>query len=90
MPLRLKARMRSTSDLARSPAADHGVEVAAQRRALGRLLLRHLAVAEDRGEDVVEVVRDAAGERAHRLQLLRLPQLPLEALALGLGALAAR
>ena len=43
--------------------------------------LRELAVAEDRAEDVVEVVRDAAGEVAHRLHLLGLAQLRLEALA---------
>ena len=35
-------------------------------------------------------MRDAAGERAHRLQLLRLAQLQLEAVLLGLGALAFR
>src|SRR5215510_12053563 len=35
-------------------------------------------------------MRDATGERAHRLQLLRLPQLHLEAILLGLGALARR
>ena len=35
---------------------------------------RHLGVAEDRAEDVVELVRDAAGERADRLQPLRLAQ----------------
>ena len=55
---------------------------------LGRFALRHVAVAEDRGEDVVEVVRDAAGERADRFELLRL-QLPLEARALGGGLLCA-
>src|SRR5215510_6726406 len=60
----------------------NAVEVAAQAAALGRIAQRHLAVAEDRPQDVVEVVRDAAGERAHRLQPLRLTQLPLEPLAL--------
>jgi hypothetical protein len=65
------------------------VDVAAQRRALGGVLLRQLAVAEDRREDVVEVVGDAAGERADRLELLCLAQLQLEAVALGLGALLA-
>ena len=43
----------------------------AQAAPLGRVAQRHLAVAEDRAEDVVEVVRDAAGERAHRLEALR-------------------
>ena len=37
-----------------------------------------LAVAEDDGEQVVEVVRDAAGEPADRLHLLRLAELLLE------------
>ena len=36
------------------------------------------AVAEDRGQQVVEVVRDAAGELADRLHLLRLVQLRLD------------
>ena len=45
-------------------------------------------VALDAHEDVVEVVGDAAGQRADGLHLLRLLQLPLELLALRLGALA--
>ena len=39
----------------------------------------------DDGEQVVEVVRDAAGELAHRLHLLRLPQGRLSLLPLGNG-----
>ena len=35
-------------------------------------------MADDRGQDVVEVVRDAAGELAHRLHLGRLRDLALE------------
>ena len=35
-------------------------------------------MADDRGQDVVEVVRDAAGELADRLHLGRLRDLPLE------------
>src|SRR4029453_17672365 len=46
-----------------------------------RLLLHHLAVAENRGQDVVEIVRDAARKRSHRFELLRLPQLAFEAVA---------
>jgi hypothetical protein len=65
-----------------------GIDVATQCRPFGGVLLRQLAVAENRRQDVVEVVRDAAGERADRLELLRLAQLQLEAVALGLGALA--
>ena len=77
-PLRLNARMRSTSARPRSPAA---MTLSRSRRSalpVARVALRHLAVAEDRAEDVVEVVRDAAGQRAHRLQLLRLAQLRFE------------
>ena len=40
-------------------------------------------VARDHRQQIVEVVRDAAGERADRLELLRLVQLLLELLALG-------
>ena len=53
-----------------------------------RRLSGELAVAADRGQQVVEVVRHAAGELADGLHLLRLPQLALEAdpLLLGLSA----
>src|SRR5882762_1793278 len=54
------------------------IEVAPQRAACGRMLLRKLAVPQDRPEDVVEVMGDAAGERPDRLHLLRLPQLRLQ------------
>src|SRR5689334_11452555 len=36
---------------------------------------QHLRVAEDHGEEIVEVVRDAAREAAERLHLLRLQEL---------------
>src|SRR5438552_2531753 len=36
-------------------------------------------VPRDRSEDIVEVMGDAAGQRPHRLHLLRLPQLRLQA-----------
>src|SRR5712691_12835041 len=39
-------------------------------------------VAEDNGEDVIEIMRDAAGERAEALHLLRLDKLLLEPFAL--------
>ena len=38
-------------------------------------LADHVRVADDRGEQVVEVVRDAAGEPADRFHLLRLAEL---------------
>src|SRR5262245_15925869 len=68
----------------------HAVQVAAQARALLRIAHRHLAVAEDRAEDIVEVVRDAAGERADRLQALRAAQLLLHLAQLLLGLLPLR
>ena len=36
--------------------------------------LEHVERADDRGQQIVEIMRDAAGELAHRLQLLRLAQ----------------
>ena len=66
----------------------HIVEVAAHDAAFGRGLLRELAVAEDRAEDIVEVVRDAAGERSHRFHFLRLAKLDFEPLLFRLGVLA--
>ena len=54
------------------------------QRAVGREILAHeIGVPEDRGQHVVEVVRDAARQAADGLHLLRLAQLLLEALALG-------
>src|SRR3954469_14388474 len=41
-----------------------------------------IGVSADRDEEVVEIVRDTAGEPAERFHLLRLPQLLLEALPL--------
>ena len=54
----------------------------------GRSASARCEVADDGGEDVVEVVGDAARQRADRLELLRLAQLGLEIGALRLGALA--
>ncbi len=42
-----------------------------------------IAEADHRGQQIVEVVRHAAGELAHRLHLLRLGELRLEALLIG-------
>jgi hypothetical protein len=55
----------------------------ADRVGLAQQAQGHLGVPEDDGQQVVEVVGDAAGEPADRLHLLRLPQLLLEALVLG-------
>ena len=44
---------------------------------------QQLGVAEDRGQEIVEVVGDAAGELADRIHLLRLDQLRFELPAFG-------
>ena len=44
---------------------------------------QQLGVADDRRQEVVEVVGDPAGELPDRLHLLRLPKLVLQALPLG-------
>src|SRR6266566_443973 len=52
-------------------------------RIVGRQVLEHqVGRAEDRGQKVVEVVRDAGRQATHRLHLLRLAELLLEPLAL--------
>ena len=51
------------------------VELVFDRATIGRLALRHLAIAEDGTEDVVEVVRDAARGGADGCHLLRATQL---------------
>src|ERR1700730_15222841 len=66
----------------------HLIEVTPRHARLCQVFLRELAVAEDRTQDVVEVMRDAAGERAHRVHHLRLTELSLEALLRVFGLLA--
>ncbi len=44
---------------------------------------QQIAEADHGGEQIVEVMRHAAGELAHRLHLLRLGELRLQALLLG-------
>src|SRR5262244_3710718 len=52
-------------------ARDHDVfDVAAQPAAGTDVTERHLPITEDCAEEVVEVVRDAAGKRTERLQTL--------------------
>src|SRR5437016_11955004 len=57
----------------------HVIEIAPQRSVRRRALLCKLPVPHDRSEDIAEVMGDAAGQRPHRLHLLRLPQLRLQA-----------
>ena len=51
------------------------VDMTSRRSSFGQIVLCELSVAEDRAEDVVEVVSDAACERSDRFHFLRLPQL---------------
>ena len=51
----------------------------AGRRVVGQLEQRQVGVAEDAGQQVVEVVRDAAGQHAEALELLRVAHLLLAA-----------
>jgi hypothetical protein len=64
------------------------VEVNTRAVAFGDTAERELGVAHDRGQDVVEVVCDAAGHRADGLHLVRVPQVRLELGLLALRALA--
>ena len=58
-------------------------------RVAARPAKQDLGVAADHGQEVVEVVRDAAGELSDPLHLLRLPQLILERLSLRLSGASA-
>ena len=55
------------------------VEVFPSLGVAAHALLQQLQIAHDDGEQVVEIVRDAAGELAHGLHLLRLAELLLDA-----------
>ena len=83
---RLKASSWCVSSAARCAARRISSSVLARRAVGADRLERQVAVAEDRGEQVVEVVGDAAGEAAHGLHLLRLSQLFLRRLQCELGA----
>ena len=64
------------------------LEAREQRRAFGQVEERERGVADDAGEEVVEIVRDATGEDAETFELLRFLQLGLHALPLLLGLFA--
>ena len=80
---RLNASSCRVSAAARSPGRLNLQQIRAQRILLRDLVEHQVAVAENRGQQVVEVVRDAAGELADRLHLLRLAQLLFEPAPLG-------
>ena len=48
---------------------------------IGEIRMEHLQIGDDRRQVIVEIMRDAAGELADRLHLLRLPELLLHLLA---------
>ena len=81
--LREKARSLRVSSPPRRAASNTSDSCAATGCPGGELARGELAEAEDDGEQVVEVVRHAAGEQADGLHLLRLAQLLLEALPRG-------
>ena len=81
--LRLNASSCRVSSAARSVALRISSRSERSDEPVLGVLERERRVAADRGQHVVEVVRDAAGEAADRLQLLALPQLLLELLLAG-------
>ena len=76
--LRLNASNWRVSEAARSAACRISSTSAGHRRILLHAVRHQLGVAANRGQQVVEVVGDAAGQPADRLHLLRLAQLILE------------
>src|SRR5687768_8062359 len=61
------------------------LDIAAERSSRLQLLEVQVAVTDDRGEEVVEIMSDASSEFSHRFHLLRLPELFFKSLALGDG-----
>ena len=78
---REKASRRCTSVAARSAAWRQLASQARTRSCAIEAAQRKIEVADDRGQQIVEVVRDAAGEAADRFHLLRLAQRLLGRLA---------
>ena len=56
---------------------------AAQRRVRAEAVKQKFRIARDHHQQIVEIVRDAAGESAYGFHLLRLPELLLQGAALG-------
>ena len=81
--LRLKARSCRVSDEARSAALAISWAGTAQVRLGAETFQQKFRVARDHHQQIVEVVRDAAGQAADGFHLLRLPQLLLQGAALG-------
>ena len=64
-------------------ALQRAVDQPVQPRIVGHALAQQIEIAHHRHQQIVEIVRDAAGELADRLHLLRLPQLLLGLFARG-------
>ncbi len=58
-------------------ALHRALDQAVQPRIVGDALAQQIEIAHHRHQEIVEIMRDAAGELADRLHLLRLPQLLL-------------
>src|SRR5262249_62336148 len=74
--------------LCASPGGQDPLQVSTRTTPLADGGKRQLGVAKDGAEDVVELMRDPAGERSNGLEPLRLMQPRLKHLTLGLAALA--
>ena len=74
---RLKASNCSVSEAALSPAVLISRTCCDGRFVALQTVLKEVAVGEDGGDQIVEVVGDAAGEPANRLHLLGLAQMLL-------------
>ena len=80
---RAKASSRRTSSVPCSAARRVMPRILRWSSASGSAALDQAEPAEHRGEQIVEIVRDAAGQLADRVHLARLEQLVLEVLAVG-------
>ena len=69
-------------------AFDHPLDIGVGLAVLRHLVKRHVAVADNRRQDVVEIMGDAAGQGSDGFKPFRLPELALEVFALPHGLLA--
>ena len=80
---RAKASRRWVSDAPRSAPCSAPSTSRCRRGSSGQALAQQIEIAHHRHQQIVEIVRDAAGELADGLHLLRLPQLLLRLFAGG-------
>ena len=72
--LRLKASNWRTNAAARAGGIFDALDIVSQIERDGRTAERKIGVAGDDGEEIVEIVRDSAGEASHRFHFSRLLQ----------------